>query len=101
MSGANNKVEVESIETSSPVEQSRKAAVPVLNIIPCTPERICDNTELLFEAKKKVDVTALLGTPQRPELIEETIKDYEDQMELSECHYTTPERPKCLESDDE
>ena len=102
MSESSAKNDEESIEASSPIEKVRKTIIPEFNIIPCTPERIVECNGL-YDYKKEAEAkaTALLITPQPSELVEEILKNYRDQVDLNEFHYTTPERPKILDSDEE
>jgi hypothetical protein len=81
MSESSAKNDVESIESSSPIEKVRTAIIPD-NIITCTPERTVECNEQ-YEAKRQ--------TPKVPEFL----KDFMSQGQgPHECK--TPECPKIL-----
>jgi hypothetical protein len=83
------------LEELDQVEQPRKAIIPDVQIIPCTPEivKCSDRSNLSDEDKLKPQ------TPEMPECVKSF--NYRDE-ELSEWNkLTTPPKPKCLIDDDE
>ena len=77
------------------VEQPRKALIPDVQIIPCTPEAIKISDRSSYADDDKLRPT----TPEMPECLKSFDHSNTDKMEWNSL--STPPKPQCMLDDDE
>ena len=77
---------------------SLKSKIPILNIIPSTPEKIDQLAPNHFQENKLKPIQA---TPEYPEIVLKDLTENPPTLMMQPCELLTPQRPNEMDSDEE